>query len=452
MNINELKKKKIAILGFGVNNQKLVDWMVRHNIEDITVCDRNKDLEILNSSIKTILGEKYLSKLDKFDVVFRTPGIPYFSKEIQKAIDKGVEIYSQTKLFFDLCPGKIIGVTGTKGKGTTATLIYRILSNRENNVYLAGNIGVDPFEYLDKIRKEDYVVVELSSFQLQDLHKGPHIAVVLNITSDHLDHHKNVDEYIQAKSSIVTKQKDGDYTVINYDYESSMEFASKNNLSYDYFFSVKEDICPGTFVSKDQKIVFKGLEGSGENIVDVKDIKLVGRHNLENVCAAITACKILGSKNEDIKKQIMDFEGNEHRLEFVAEKEGIKYFNDSASTNPDTTEAAIKSFDSPIVLIAGGSSKGLSYTKLGKEISKSNIKTIFLIGDTASEIRKSIKNKGIELIDTKKKMLEIVDIARKKAKKGDIVLLSPASASFGLFENYQDRGKQFKDAVKNIKE
>lgn len=457
-NIQNLVDKKIAVLGYGVNNQKLVSWFLKHGIKDITICDRNQDLKKLVqgkieiADIKFQLGDKYLDGLSEFDIVFRTPGIPYLHTKIQQAQEDGVKISSQTKLFFEMCLGKIIGITGTKGKGTTATLIYKILElsfkddNDKSKVYLAGNMGIDPFEFLDDIEANDWVVMELSSFQLQDMDISPQIAVVLNITSDHLDHHKNQQEYIDAKSNIVRHQTKDDYAIINQDYLTAFEFAVSSPTDNDYYFSTKKSVDLGTYVQiNDQKIVFNG-EQNKEEIIDISQIKLLGKHNLENICAATTVAKILDVDNKYIQQILKSFSGNEHRLEFVAEIDGVKYYNDSASTNPDTTRAAIESFTSPIILIAGGSDKGLDYSVLKNVLNKQKIKKIILMGETADKIKKVIED-DLDIVEVND-IKSAVNEAGKNLKKGDIVLLSPASASFGLFLNYQDRGNQFKSNIK----
>jgi len=467
-----LINKKIAILGFGINNQKLFSWLVKHNAKNITICDKNPKLKIKNTKFKPQfqLGENYLKNLNNFDIIFRTPGIPYLHSEIQTAQKKGTLISSQTKLFFDLCPAKIIGITGTKGKGTTSTLISEILKNSfqekhkiksKTKIYLAGNIGKDPFEFLDILTVSDWVILELSSFQLQDLDVGPHIAVILNITSDHLDYHKNTKEYIQAKTSIIKYQKKDDFAVINIDYLTSFKFAEFSKSKDVYYFSRRKSVDLGAYIEwglKGQgahsgKIILRTLKNDYE-ICKTYDIALRGEHNLENICAAVTTSYLAGAKIDSIKKIIKKFKGLEHRIEFFYENNGTKFYDDSASTNPDTTIAAIKSFSEPIILIAGGSSKGADYSNLGREINKSTVKTIIILGETGPEIIKAIKskktatNKKIKIINNCKNIKEAVAAAKKEARSGDAVLLSPASASFGLFRNYKDRGEQYKIEVR----
>jgi len=494
MNIGQLVNKKIAILGYGVNNQSLVSWLIKHGAKDITIRDKNLNLKNQSiyakasmgklSIINYQLGEGYLDNLDKFDIIFRTPGIPYLHPKIQEAKKAGVEISSQTKLFFKLCPAKIIGVTGTKGKGTTSTLIYEMLkiaakhsslsgslaslsrnagtaislgkfaqlknNNSKQTIYLAGNIGNDPFVFLDKLTANDWVILELSSFQLQDLDRSPHIAVVLNITSDHLDYHSDNSEYINAKTNIVRYQRKDDFAVINQDYLTSFKFAEISPTENDWYFSVKNSVDLGAFIKKEQ-IILRTKE-KDLPIIDLKEIKLPGKHNLENICAAITASFLAGVEIKYIKKTIANFTGLQYRIQLIAEKNKIKYYNDSASTNPDTTIAAIKSFKQPIILIAGGSDKGVPFDKLGQEIVKSKVKKALLIGKTAVKINNAIKknDKNFDSIicESLKKAMKM---ATHSAKPGEVILFSPASASFDMFRDYKDRGEEFNKQVKILK-
>ena len=492
--------KKIGILGFGVENQALFQWLINHKSNDITICDKNPKLEIRNPKqiqnpksetknikIKYRLGKDYLKNLTDFDVVFRTPGISPLTPELVRAKKKGVGISSEIKLFMDLCPARTIGVTGTKGKGTTSSLIFEILksnfqfllrprsgraiSNFQTNIqnlipktkiYLGGNIGNAPIEFLDKLTKDDVVVLELSSFQLMDLEKSPNIAVVLDIESDHLDYHKNRTEYVSAKENIVRHQSKKDYTVINLDYLTSYKFAAISKTENDYYFSRRKSVDLGTYVewtpinngANFGKIILRTPKKDYE-ICKTYDIILRGEHNLENITAAITASYLAGASVDVIKKVVVKFPGLEHRLEYVGDSNGVKFYNDSFSTTPETAIAAIKSFSEPIVLIAGGSEKGADYSLLAKEILNSSVKTLIAIGVTGPKIIKEISNfqfpiSKIKVIKNLDSMKKIIKIAVEESKPGDVVLLSPASASFGLFKNYKDRGNQFREEVGKI--
>lgn len=463
MSISNFRDKKIAILGCGIENQSLVKWLVKHGANDITICDKNPNIPTQGWSAlggKYQLGDDYLKNLNKFDIIFRSPGVPYLTKEIQDAKDSGVEISSQTKLFFTLCPAKIIGVTGTKGKGTTTSLIYAILKNVEDQtkgskVFCGGNIGNAPVEFLDELTEKDIVVLELSSFQLQDLNKSPHIAVILDIKSDHLDYHKNQSEYIDAKANIVKFQTKNDFAVINMDYLTSFKFAVISPTENDYYFSRRKSVDLGCFIKWDHdfgKIILRTPDKDDE-IAETKEIILRGKHNLENISAAVTASYLAGATIEAISSAVKSFKGLEHRLEFVGEKKDVKYYNDSFSTTPDTAIAAIDSFTEPIILLLGGSEKNASYSELGKKIAQSSVKAIIPIGETAIRIIKAMQktsSKSIIISDYCETMTKAVKLANEMNEQGDVILLSPASASFDHYKNYKDRGDQFKEAVKNL--
>lgn len=458
--------KKIAILGFGIENKALLEWLIKRGTRDITICDKS---QVLSSKLKTQnkfkitniklqTGENYLKNLDKFDIVFRTPGISILHSEIKKAKKAGVVISSQTKLFFDLCPAKILGITGTKGKGTTTSLIYEILKKNFKNkcknqnvqntkVYLGGNIGNAPTEFLDKLTKNDLVVLEMSSFQLHDLEKSPNIAVVLDIKSDHMDYHKNRREYINAKSNIVSHQTKKDFSVINLDYLTSYKFAALTRGEV-YYFSRRKSVDLGAFI-KGKEIILRTSK-KDYVVCKIDKIKLRGEHNLENICAAITASYLAGAKIKSIQEAVLDFRGLEHRLELVKTIDKVSYYNDSFSTTPDTTIAAIKSFCEPIILLIGGSEKNSDYRELGKVIAETkNIKKIITIGLTAKRILAEVKKNTSKKIDVynSKDIQDAVLDAKRNAAVGDVVLLSPASASFDKFKDYKDRGNQFKKYV-----
>jgi UDP-N-acetylmuramoylalanine--D-glutamate ligase len=364
--------------------------------------------------------------LKKFDTVFRSPGFYRLSPMLLEAEKAGVQITSATKLFFELCPAKIIGVTGTKGKGTTTTLIYEMLKVGGKSAYIAGNIGKPMLELLPKLKASDWVCLELSSFQLQDLTQSPHIAVVLNITSEHLDVHKDTGEYRSAKINIVRHQHRADYAVLNSDFDTTKKLAGLSGAKLKWF-------------------------SPRQLKIDVSKVKLRGPHNLENMAAAIAAAEIAGVSQRNIAKVAYSFAGLEHRLEPVRTVDGVQYFNDSFSTTPETAIAAIKSFSEPLTIILGGSDKGSDYTELGKVLSASNhVKNIILIGKMAPKIKAAIKDFSGKIVSGGKDMKSIVDQAKNLTRPGGVVVLSPACASFDMFINYKDRGNQFRDQVKAL--
>ena len=416
----------------------------------ITVFDQKEDFDFRVDDLKKlgvnfILGPNYLKNgLNGFDFVFRSPGFSLNLPQLKQAARDGATITSSTKLFFDQCPGKIIGVTGTKGKGTTTSLIYKILKEDGKDVFLAGNIGNPMLDLLPEIKSDSWVVLELSSFQLEDLKKSPHLSVVLFVSQEHLDHHTDIKDYHQAKANIVRFQQQGDLAVFNADDENSVSFAKFTKGQKYYFSRVKKT--NGAYVLNNQIFVFDKLLGS------VNDLKLIGKHNQENVCAAATAGFLAKASLSAIKKAVFDFAGLEHRLEKVATIDGIDFYNDSFATNPESSIVAIQAFKKPIILIAGGSDKGSDYTELGQEIASSTVKALVLIGQMAQKIKQAVLEAGFkgEIIFEPKTMDEILDKALSKAKSGDIVLLSPACASFGMFKDYKDRGNQFKDGIKAL--
>ncbi len=464
------KIKKIGILGFGKEGQSAYRFLKKNG------AFRNAEFWILSSDKKTEipagafakLGDAYLENLaqGRFDIIVRSPGVKYHAPEIQAAKKGGAVITSSTKLFFAYARRKtknIIGVTGTKGKGTTATLIAKILTRAGKKVFLAGNIGVPAVDLIPKLTDSAWVVLELSSFQLADLTESPHIAVALMTTSEHLDWHKNTADYRNAKANIVKCQTAHDFAVLARDYAASAAYARLTKARV-FMFSRRPlptftpqnsggraPVANGTFVENGNFYFSAGKRK--EKICATNILQIPGEHNWENAGAAITVAKILHIPNGIIKKTLSNFKGLAHRLEFVAEKNGVRYYNDSYATTPETSIAAITAFKEPKILILGGSSKGSDFTKLGKIISKSkNVKAIIGIGAEWPRIKARIRNPRIQLVEGCKNMESIVRVAAEVAEPGDAVLLSPACASFGMFKNYDDRGEQFKTAVKNLKE
>lgn len=448
-------KNKIAILGFGLEGKDTLDYFLARGAS-VSIFDKKEEsgleLENINSKVELFVGGKYNLKLLKnFDVIVRSPGVYRYLPQIVEAEKAGVEITSAIKIFFEECRGRIIGVTGTKGKGTTASLIYQILKEGKKDVYLAGNIGIAYLSLLPKIKKTSTVVLEMSSFQLIDMDVSPRIAVVLNITSDHLDWHKDLKEYVDAKRNIVKFQKKSDDAVINADYDIPRSFAKETKANVIFF--GRSSPTNGCFIEGDEIILVRGSEGIP--LGKKHWLLLRGEHNLENVTAAITAVSILGIDEEIIKKVIFSFKGLEHRLELVDSIGGVTFYNDSFATGPQPTIAAVNSFEEPLTVILGGYDKKLDYGQLGEVISKKkNMVLVILIGQVAEKIKKALttagfKGKILEL--GKASMGKIVYEAFSNTPKGGVVLLSPAAASFDMFPNYKERGKKFKEAVLALK-
>lgn len=425
----DFKNKKIAIIGEGIEGKSSFEYL-KEKGANVQIFDKTQ-------------GEAYLKDLKDFDLIVRSPGVnPNLLKDIPNE-----KITSQTKLFLELCPSKVIGVTGTKGKGTTSSLIYQMLKKQGFDAYLGGNIGVPPFEFLDKLNVHSIVVLEMSSFQLMDAEKSPNIAVVLMITSEHLNWHKDLEEYVNAKRNILKFQTTSDFAVINKDYLASRQSDVETNGQI-YFVSSVDEAQRGCFIKENAVWIRSGdLE---EKIVNTKDILIPGEHNWENACAASMAAYLAGVDVHNISQVLKTFKGLEHRLELVATIKDVKYYDDSFSTTPETAIAAIKAFENPEILILGGSSKNSDFTALGEEISNAtNIKAIIGIGVEWQKIKQAIKNPKSEIyfIEGADSMEKVVAAASKLAYSGDVVLLTPACASFDMFKNYKDRGEQFKKEV-----
>ena len=453
--------KKIAVLGLGLEAIDLVTWIKEADPQaNITVFDQ-RDKKELKEELKDLSGFKNVNyyfgpdcfqkiSID-FDIIFRSPGVHRLDPQIIKAEKKCAEISSVTKMFFRLCPCPIIGVTGTKGKGTTAALIAKILRASSKSIYLAGNIGKSPLGLLNKLKQTDLVCLELSSFQLQDLDYSPHIAVVLDITSEHLNVHFNLDEYRQAKLNIINHQTSEDYAVINIDSDVCRSFAIKTKANI-YWFSRCQSV-KGSYI-QNRQIIIK-MKNKAIPVGNTDDLHLYGRHNWGNVVAAITAARLAGASIEGIKKAVYSFKGLPYRLELIKTINDVSFYNDSASTIPETAIAAIQSFSQPMILVLGGSDKNSDYSQLAREIvNKKNIKSIILIGAMAEKIAATLDQAGKfkgEIIVGLKTMSEVVNRAFQSANPQDIVILSPGCASFDMFKNYQDRGQQFTAAVNSLK-
>jgi UDP-N-acetylmuramoylalanine--D-glutamate ligase len=464
MNIDQLKNKKIAVLGAGVEGVSTFNFLKTHSL-DVELLDEAEPVG--NPGEGGRFGKDAFKNLSDFDVVFRSPGIPFLRDEIQEFRRSGGVVTSHMKLFFELCPCPIIGITGTKGKGTTASLVFEILKESgkdlpdgRQGVYLGGNIGTPPLGFLDQLNKDSIVVLELSSFQLQDMEKSsadaeamagkPHIAVMLMTTSEHLDKHKDVTEYVDAKRNIFRFQNPEDFAIVNRDYPASNESDVETNGKV-FYVSRERSGADGVFAR--DGALWMQVKGAEKKIIDTKDILLPGKHNWENAAAASMAAFLAGAEREDIVEVLKTFKGLEHRLELVREVGGVRYYDDSFSTTPETAIAAIEAFEVPKILILGGSSKNADFTELGKVISNAkNIKAIIGIGDEWWRIKSQISNlkSRILIVEDAKDMKTVVLAASRIATPGDVVLLSPACASFGMFKNYKDRGEQFRAEVEKL--
>lgn len=457
--MREYKGKRIAVIGLSTEGRDTVRFLHKRGAI-ITCCDRRakKALgqtyeELSRFGVSFQLGKEYLHDLGVFDAVVRTPGMSPRTPDLLSYGINGGKVTSLTKMFFEECRAPIIGVTGTKGKGTTSTLIARMLQEGGKTVHLGGNVGTPLLSKVDIIQSNDWVVLELSSFQLEDLFQSPHIAVVLRTTQEHLanfdklatNFHPTKEAYVDAKKSIVRYQTANDVVIFNKDDPTARSFALGSKAKQ-YFFSMTDSSADAYGADH---VVFIRIGNSRRKLCDRGTVKLRGDHNLENIAAASLAALAAGVSFSAIKKAAVSFSGLEHRLEIVREFRGTTYVNDTFSTVPETTIAAIRSFDEPLVLIVGGSEKGSDFIEMGIAIAKSRVKVLLIIGDMTQRILKAVdeagyKGKRITGLST---MKDIVVTASKESARGDVVLLSPACASFDMFNNYKERGKQFKEEV-----
>jgi UDP-N-acetylmuramoylalanine--D-glutamate ligase len=430
---------RIAILGYGSQGRSSYEyWNSAEN--QITICDRAPVTDAPKDVVLRI-GEDYLKNLDEFELIVRSPSV--HPRDIVAANSPSIleKVTTNTNEFFRVCPTKnIIGVTGTKGKGTTSTLIAKLLEVSGKTVRLGGNIGTPPLDLLKyDIEEYEWVVLELANFQLIDLKYSPHIAVCLMVVPEHLDWHTDFDEYVEAKSQLFRWQTANDIAIYYAGNETSKHIASHGKGKKIPYFAP-----PGAFV-KDGVISIGGTD-----ICQTKDLQLIGEHNWQNVCAALTVVTNV-TWDEAIKLHTRIFKGLEHRLEFVREVQDVKYYNDSFGTTPETAIVAIKAFQEPKVIILGGSDKGASYDELAKTVMENNVRAAVVIGDTRPVIQEALERAGFpHIITGGATMEEIVSQAREQAQPGDVVLLSTGCASFGLFKDYKDRGEQFKQVVQAL--
>jgi len=428
MKLKELKDKKILIVGREIEG-KATQAYLRSHLKGVklNLVDQKDGLD-------------YLKNQRNYDIAIKSPGV--------KPELITIPYTTATNIFLSNTKGKVIGITGTKGKSTTSTLIYKMLKKEGLDVYFGGNIGKSPLDFIDSLIDNSWTVLEMSSYQLNDLKKSPHIAVILMIASEHLDYHKTQEAYVDAKRNILRFQNPEDFAIINRDYPASYEsdVYTKGKV---FLVSRERDVKDGCFIEKD--CVWISRDGKKEKIIEINKIKLLGRHNLENVCAASCAATLAGVSKKNIAKVLAEFGGLEHRLEFVGEKKGILFYNDSLATVPQALIQALEALPNTETLISGGHDRGLDYSGLAQYLNKGQIKTLILFPPTGKriweEICKATSEGGRPEKFDVKTMEQAVRIAAAKTAPHKICLLSPASASFGIFKDYKDRGEQFKREV-----
>ncbi|MGN1320786.1 MAG: UDP-N-acetylmuramoyl-L-alanine--D-glutamate ligase [Acutalibacteraceae bacterium] len=452
---SQIKGKKIAMCGIGVSNTPLILSFLKQGAR-VIACDRREREqigkiadEIENAGAELKLGENYLENLE-VDIIFRTPGMNFHLPELERARKRGIAVTSEMEVFFDLCPATIFAVTGSDGKTTTTTLIAKMLEAEGKRVFVGGNIGTPLLPEIENITADDFVVAELSSFQLISMRKSPDVAVVTNVAPNHLDVHKSMDEYVEAKENILLHQNAFSRTVLNRDNDITESFR-KDVRGQSLGFSMKRRLNNGAWLDSDG-VLHMAYRGIDVPVIDRKEIAVLGDHNVENYLAAITA--VWGYVGVDsICKVAHEFSGVEHRIEFVRELDGVKYYNDSIASSPTRTIAGLKAFGQKVILIAGGYDKHIPFEPLMPYLVE-KVKTLYLCGDTADKIEKCLRDyegyNGSPEIVRVKNIPEAVASARKLASAGDIVTLSPACASFDAYPNFAARGNHFKQLVNEL--
>ena len=441
---SSLKDKKIAVLGLGVSNRPLVRLLLEFGCS-VVGCDRTPreklDAEVLELEAlgcRLHVGEDYLEGVEA-DILFRTPGMHPANPAIEALRGRGAQVTSEMEVFFEVCPCQLIAVTGSDGKTTTTTLVSEMLKASGKTVWLGGNIGTPLLPLVRQMKETDYAVVELSSFQLMDMTRSPHRALVTNLAPNHLDVHTDMEEYVESKKNIFRFQKESDLLVLNADNTITAEFLGNGETR---FFSRQGK---NAHVVLKDGIIYRG----GEAVLDSADILIPGVHNVENYMAAIAMVEGL-VEDETIRQVAKTFGGVEHRIELVRIKDGVRFYNDSIASSPSRTIAGLRSFDEKVILIAGGYDKHIPYDVLGPEICQ-HVKKLFLCGATAPQIRKAVEDCGGQLEMSDCGHFEVaVRAAAAAAETGDIVLMSPASASFDEFKNFMVRGECFKKIVREL--
>lgn len=451
-----LQGKRIAVLGIGVSNRPLVRLLLRHELA-VTVYDKTPyerlDDEVLaleKGGAALCVGEDYLDKLQG-DVIFRSPGIRPDLPAIRRLLDEGAVLLSEMELFFDFCPCRIFAVTGSDGKTTTTTIISKLLECAGYRVWVGGNIGTPLLDRVGEMSESDVAVVELSSFQLMTIRRSPSVAVVTNVAPNHLDIHKDMDEYIQAKKNIFCHTPHPEVVVLNADNDITASFASQVRTKV-RLFSRRSTVSEGTFVSEQEVRLAK--DGKSEPILPLSDIAIPGMHNVENYMAAYCAvCDFVTA--DQLRCVASSFRGVEHRIEFVREYHGVKIYNDSIASSPTRTIAGLHSFTQKVILIAGGYDKHIPFDGLGEEICR-HVKKLVLCGATADAIEKAVRQAKayteehpviVRASDLKKALV----LGLEDAQLGDVLTLSPACAAFDQFRNFMVRGDTFKAYVKGLK-
>jgi len=449
---NKISGKRLLILGFGREGESAYRFLRKHFPEiQITIADKNPQFiqKINDNNVSFISGDKYLDSLSEFDLILKSPGISLNELPYYLPIEK---ITSQTDIFLEFYSEQIIGITGTKGKSTTSSLIYHIIKLYTDDAVLVGNIGVPPFDMIEDISENTRIVFELSSHQLEFISKGPHTGILLNIFQEHLDYFKTFENYQQSKFNISRFQDDSDNFIFNTDDELIQKLLSVNKFERNYFeYSINKSVKQGCWIEKNAIYFSDGMTTS--MILDMDtEIFLKGEHNVCNIMAASCACKLAGIPDEKINEGIRTFKGLEHRIEYVGEFKGIRFYNDSIATIPEATMQAIKTLKDVNTLILGGFDRGIDYDHLLEFLISSSVKNLILLGDAGKRMMVGFEklnagNKNILFVDT---FEDAVKIAKLRTVTSGICLLSPAAASYDMFKNFEERGMVYKKLVRDI--
>lgn len=457
---NLIKGKKVAFIGAGVSHKRCIEQFVELGAQ-VTLCDQKKSLEDFGAYADTLrrlhvrlsLGEHYTDGFAGQDIIMRTPGYEYYKPELQAALQAGTKVTSEVELFFELCPCEIVAVTGSDGKTTTTTLISKMFEAAGRKVFLGGNIGAALLPQLADVTPEAVAVVELSSFQLISMRVSPKVAVVTNVTPNHLDHHKDMQEYINAKRNILLWQVPPCRAVLGFENEISRGM-QKDCKGEQVWFTRLHETDKGAFLRESDDTLCYAENGVVTPILPRAEVKLRGLHNVENLLAAIAA--VWGRVPVEAMRQVgSTFTGVEHRIEPVRTLDGVTYYNDSIASSPTRTIAGLRSFNQKIILIAGGYDKKIPYEPLAPEI-LAHVKTLVLMGATGPRIEAAVRgcagfDESALTILHADSMQHAVELARGAAQPGDVVSLSPASASFDLYPNFEVRGRDYKNIVNNLK-
>lgn len=449
---NKITGKRVLILGYGREGESTYRFFEKYFPEihpDIADLNENIREKLNNKKVNVHSGKNYLNFIKDYDLIIKTPGISL--NHLNFEFDKNT-ITSQTDLFLEFFHNQVIGITGTKGKSTTSSLIYHIIKLYTNDVVFVGNIGVPPFDLIEEIKPKSRIVFELSSHQLEFIHRSPHISVLLNIFQEHLDHYKNFEDYKQSKLNILKYQDKDDYFIYNADGKNSVclvpEIKSKSKR---YTFSMSGIQLEGCFVS-DKKIMFS------ENKINYlvydleQDRELKGDHNIQNIMAALCACKLLGIPDNFIVEGINTFKGLEHRIEYVGKYRDIDFYNDSIATIPEASIEALKTLKNVETLILGGYDRGIDYSLFAEYLAGSSLKNILFLGKAGERIYDLMKQQsyGDKNLIFSESLEKAVRIASEKTSNNGICLLSPAAASYDSFKNFEERGEVYKKIVRGL--